>query len=424
MKQIQRIFFLSLSLLPGKFLSAAWVVSYTMTPSQPAYVAITGTAGVTSIANFSACPDQSVSQVIPFGFTFNFDGTNYTQCVVTENGLLIFGNQSALSTCGGNVGTPTDIPNDLSDVNIPRPFLAPLWEELQFKPTSPFGSGSYITTGSAPNRIFTFEWNKMSWRSPTNGDQVSFQVKLYEGTNIIDFNYIQGASALGTLPTASIGLGAIAPGTYYSLNNSSSAPVVSSSVNTSSISSKPANNQQYRWAPTGSLPIGLISFTGHNEDAVNVLNWTTATQTNNDYFTLYHSGDGVSFTQVARVDGAGTTSERLSYSDTDANPAPGVTYYKLEWTDFNGLRDHSPYIAIISDTVGTAYIFPNPASTTVNVGTLNRNTLYEIRDAEGRLIFKGEMEKSGPYIDVSGLADGIYYLQLNGKVTKLVVEHE
>jgi hypothetical protein len=271
MNRTHHIFCLLCFILLSPALPAAWVVSYTMTPSQPAFVPITGTSGITTIANFSACPDQSVSQVIPFNFTFNFDGTNYTQCVVTENGILLFGNLSSLTSCGGNVGTPTDIPNDLSDVNIPRPFVAPLWEELQFKPTSPFGSGCYKTTGAPGSRIFTFEWNKMSWRAPTNTDQITFQVMLYEGTNIIDFNYFQGPTALGTFPTASIGLGAISPGTFYALNNSTNTAVASSSTNNSNISVKPATNQRYRWAPTGSLPISLISFSGYNAGDKNAL---------------------------------------------------------------------------------------------------------------------------------------------------------
>ena len=425
MKQIHRIFFLSpLFLLLQKFSYAAWVVTYSMTPSQPAFVAITGTAGTTTIANFSACPDQSVSQVIPLGFTFNFDGTNYTQCVVTENGLLIFGNLSALTTCGGNVGTPTDIPNNLADVNIPRPFLAPLWEELQFKPTSPFGSGCYKTTGAPGSQVFTFEWSKMSWRSPTNTDQITFQVMLYESTNIIDFNYSQGPDPLGTFPTASIGLGAIAAGTYYSLNNSTNTATASSSVNNSNINAKPATNQRYRWTPAGSLPISLLSFTGQNEGPKNVISWSTGTQTNNDYFTLYHSADGNTFSEVARIDGAGTSSQMLHYTTDDLFPSPGVTYYKLEWTDYNGVRDHSPYIAVISDSGGTSFIFPNPAATEINVGAVNEKTKFEILDAQGRIIREGEMEKSESVIDVSGLANGLYYLRLNGKQAPLLVNHE
>jgi len=398
-------------------------MNYTMTPSQPGYTAITGAGGETNIPNFGFCPDQTVSPVIPIGFTFQFDGTNYTQVVATDNGIMIFGNNAALSNCGGNAGNPTDIPNDLSDVSITRPFVAPLWEELQFKPTSPFGSGCYKTTGPVGSRTFTLEWCKMSWRAPSNGDQISFQVVLFEGSNIIDFNYLQGASAIGTFPTASIGLGAIAPGTYYSLNNSSAAPTSSSTVNTQNIATKPATGQRYRWTPISGAPIQLISFTGENVGKENVLHWSVATQTINDYFTLLHSPDGVSYSEVTRVDGAGTTSQLMEYSAIDDSFFSDVTYYRLKWTDFNGRSEYSNIIALENSIVQptAAILYPNPTSTVLNIQNLSANTHYIIFDLQGKIIREGELEKSNPVIDISEMSDGIYFLEMGDDVRHKVV---
>jgi hypothetical protein len=415
MREKFHFIFFACFLFPALNSFSAWVVTYTMTPSQPGYTAITGTAGATVISNFGFCPDQTVSQVIPIGFNFTFDGTVYTSFVATDNGIIMFGNLSPLSGCGSNAGTSSDIPNNLADGSIPRPFLAPLWEELQFKPTSPFGSGSYKTTGVAGSRSCTMEWNKMSWRAPSNGDQISFQIVLYEGSNIIDFNYSQGADALGTFPTASIGLGAIASGTYYSLNNSTNSAVASSTANNSSIAAKPTTGQRFRWSPVGGLPIELISFTGERLGNENLLRWNTASQINNDFFTIEHSPDCETFTQIAKVDGAGNYNYQLSYEAADPEPFSGTTYYRLNWTDFNNVTEHSGIISIIGDARGSPTFFPNPVIDLLYLSDLNKDISYAIMNSDGQLISEGTVLKGDPQIDLSDLNEGLYFLVFDRK---------
>jgi hypothetical protein len=184
----------------------------------------------------------------------------YTECQASDNGFLHFGNE--LSPTGyGNASGDLIIPNDFSDgtgstpgINTCRPFVAPLWEELAIAAIGG-GNASYLTEGTAPNQTFTMEWNGVSWRTPTATNQISFQVVLHETTNVIDFIYMQGPSPIGNLPTASIGLAGITNGDYYSLSDSGPNPVVSKSVNTTTIGIKPATGQMYTWAPEISTTI-------------------------------------------------------------------------------------------------------------------------------------------------------------------------
>jgi len=84
------------------------------------------------------------------------------------------------------------------------------------------------------------------------------------------------------------------------------------------------------------LPIELLSFTGKQEDECNVLEWITATEFNNDYFTIERSPDATNFNVVGTINGAGNSTNVLFYYMEDTKPFEGITYYRLSQYDFNG----------------------------------------------------------------------------------------
>ena len=84
------------------------------------------------------------------------------------------------------------------------------------------------------------------------------------------------------------------------------------------------------------LPISLISFkAGLNYDRV-LLNWTTAQEQNNKYFTIERSTDGTNFNALGTINGGGTTTESKDYRFIDYAPAEGINYYRLSQTDIDG----------------------------------------------------------------------------------------
>ena len=87
------------------------------------------------------------------------------------------------------------------------------------------------------------------------------------------------------------------------------------------------------------LPITLHDFNAFlSGDAKKyvVLEWSTHSEQNNDYFTIYKSYDGYSWSKLIEVDGAGNSNTLLNYSSTDENLKPGTQYYKLRQTDYDG----------------------------------------------------------------------------------------
>lgn len=102
------------------------------------------------------------------------------------------------------------------------------------------------------------------------------------------------------------------------------------------------------------LPIELLSFTARPSGSRVRLDWTTLSEKNNDYFTVERSGDQQSFDFVSNVDSwFGNSSSPLSYRSWDEKPLPGISYYRLKQTDFNGDFTYSNIVPVEFGVNGT-----------------------------------------------------------------------
>ena len=105
------------------------------------------------------------------------------------------------------------------------------------------------------------------------------------------------------------------------------------------------------------LPIELASFTGHAVEKGVRLDWSTASEIDNDYFTVFRSLDGTAWHEIGRVDGAGNSQSLRTYSLLDIHPEPGKNYYKLRQTDYGGTFKDSNVIVVIWGEPGkTLYV--------------------------------------------------------------------
>lgn len=110
------------------------------------------------------------------------------------------------------------------------------------------------------------------------------------------------------------------------------------------------------------LPIELLTFEAYFIGGKVEITWSTASETNNDFFTIERSPDGSSFEKIAIVDGAGNSNILLTYFETDHNPLTGNSYYRLMQTDFNGAFSYSKIVAVKSiESHGEMMLYPNPA---------------------------------------------------------------
>jgi hypothetical protein len=169
------------------------------------------------------------------------------------------------------------------------------------------------------------------------------------------------------------------------------------------------------------LPVELLRFEGHNAGSYNVIQWTTATEWNNNHFTLMRSADGNSFQPIAQLPGAGTSSTTHNYEYIDKKPLSGVNYYQLKQTDFDGTQSASEVI-VVKNTTGDFSIVtmrPNP-----NDGRLfiDFHSYYSgqgsirINDLQGRTLVTQNVTINSDLttfeMDLSSLSKGIYALTI------------
>ncbi len=175
------------------------------------------------------------------------------------------------------------------------------------------------------------------------------------------------------------------------------------------------------------LPIKLLSFDVQKNVDVVELNWVTAEEINNDFFTIERSADGQTFEPVTEVQGAGTSTEAKSYSAVDDNPLPGTSYYRLKQTDFNGQYEYFPMLAVsFEDNLSTNALIdnltigPNPFNTEFALSFNSMNTglmEVEIMNMNGQLVHSDAFQvdygqNTYRFEDRQQLPAGVYFVNL------------
>lgn len=178
------------------------------------------------------------------------------------------------------------------------------------------------------------------------------------------------------------------------------------------------------------LPIELTQFAANLKEAGVLINWTTATELNNDYMALERSADAQNFLEITRIKGKGTTDETQHYAYFDPNPLAGVNYYRLRQVDFDGTTDYSKVVAVTLDKGDLMSIFPNPAKDRINIQTsltLLPQEVY-LLDVLGRRVAVNLQGSPGWYeINLPAeLPAGNYWLRLQDRaqIHRLVVVKE
>jgi hypothetical protein len=163
------------------------------------------------------------------------------------------------------------------------------------------------------------------------------------------------------------------------------------------------------------LPIELLSFSGKHSSKGNLLQWSTATEKNNNYFDVERSQNGVEFQKIGQVIGMGNSQTINFYQFTDANPQKSLNYYRLKQNDDDNYT-YSKVISIRNETTGSNIeIYPNPVQDILFIKDVSENFDYKIVNMMGVVMQSGtSTTKSLP---VSALANGVYYLQINQQQT-------
>ncbi len=306
--------FLLLSLF--SFVSKAQL-NYNFSTSAGTFTPLSGDVVAPLMAAYSPTKtllDESFANNIPVGFSFQYNGINYTTIHLNSNGFATFGTPFLSSTAN-----PSYEINELRSISglkgTIRPILAPFWDNLLLNTANDI---TYKTTGTAPNRVFTSQWKNMIWQDGTSA--ISFQLKLYETTNVVEFVYRSEAGSGVAVKSASIGI--TSENTqmpmidhdstnFIALINASPKAIIDRIIEVETIDTKPRTGQIFRFTPKTCMPPSGLMVQDYSTSTATI-KWTPTQGTNNYEY-------AISNIDVQPVAGTVSNLNQLTFSNLAAN---------------------------------------------------------------------------------------------------------
>ncbi|MBI2270525.1 MAG: T9SS type A sorting domain-containing protein [Bacteroidetes bacterium] len=108
------------------------------------------------------------------------------------------------------------------------------------------------------------------------------------------------------------------------------------------------------------LPIELLNFNAIGQTDKVRIYWRTASETNNNFFTIEKSLNGTDWKMIGTVKGAGNSTRIINYESFDHEPVIGIQYYRLKQTDFDGKFKYSKSVAVDFKDAFSFSLYPNP----------------------------------------------------------------
>lgn len=241
--------YLLMAILTLTFLCFAEIDEYyTFNSTTAAYTPITGTP-VTDVIG-----DDYLSAAITIGFDFPYGDEDYSSIRISSNGWIGLGTSL----------THSNLSNNLADAAW-HPVLAPLWDDT----STAGGTVSTLLSGTAPNRIFTVQYEGLQWNYWA-GNSINLQVKLHEDGKI-QFCYGSIDGEINN-PSASIGINMSPGGNNWYISVSPGPPATSSNTTSdNSITAYPGNGVVYEFLPlvASANDLAATSVTGNLTPSIN-----------------------------------------------------------------------------------------------------------------------------------------------------------
>jgi hypothetical protein len=173
---------------------------------------------------------------------------------------------------------------------------------------------------------------------------------------------------------------------------------------------------------TSILPIELLSFKPQCLGNDAFIRWITASESNNSYFNIERSVNGIDFVSIAQIQGAGNSSGMIEYSYLDIQKPDGLVYYRLKQVSFDGISyDFEPVSLNCNIETSSIKVIPNPFKGKISIiGSLPNVTQIDIFNGNGALVYNDTRNiTNSTELDLNFLVPGIYLLRLtesDGKV--------
>lgn len=176
------------------------------------------------------------------------------------------------------------------------------------------------------------------------------------------------------------------------------------------------------------LPIELVYFKAHEFGGGVRFEWETASELNNDFFTIEFSIDAVEFAELTIIEGAGTSTEPQNYRYTDFSSHAGIIYYRLKQTDYDGNFSYSEIVPVIfaehheAETDDIKFVvYPNPATDHITISGGEYKSISFV-SANGMVL--GREAAQGTH-DITRLPKGLNFVIIhtaNGDVSERFIK--
>ncbi len=312
--------------------------------------------------------DTPTAAPAAIGFTFNFNGTNYTQFSVSPDGWILLGGATAAAQFTNAVTSATNIPK-----------IYPYWDDLA---TGTTGNVKTLVSGTAPNRILMVQWFVTVPRNTAGPANSTFQAWLYEATGVVEFRYgTMGVPTSGTISSGMTGAAANFQSITFATNTSSTA--AANDANTTA----PAIGRIYTFTPPSPTylwtPATFLSSTTINNPMANAVTTTTT-------YTVEASNGACSSTSTVTITAGSalTSSSTITPSASacvgttvtfNSIPVGGGSPYTFAWVGPNSFAStlQNPTLVTSAAAAGTytVTVTDNCGSTSSSTVTLTINAL-------------------------------------------------
>jgi hypothetical protein len=173
---------------------------------------------------------------------------------------------------------------------------------------------------------------------------------------------------------------------------------------------------------TSPLPVTLTEFDANYEDGKVILSWNTASESNNSYFEIQRSEDGVQWSFAGRVEGHGNAQGMNDYEATDNldNVSASIVYYRLKQVDFNNEYTYSiiKSVKIPASQQLPVSNYPNPVKDICNLNWVNPSTgitVLKVMNINGNLVYSEKITGEGAIqkqVNFSNYPVGTYFIQI------------
>ncbi len=165
------------------------------------------------------------------------------------------------------------------------------------------------------------------------------------------------------------------------------------------------------------LPVDFLYLSAICHDEYTEINWTTAIEINNDYFTVQRSADAENFVDVAHLNAIGNSYIPTDYYYFDDEATSGLHYYRIKQTDFDGYSSYSDMVQVnCASELDCISMSPNPCGDFMDVRVNDSGVkFFNIRTMVGDVVLSFEISETNEMYRISGLSSlpsGIYVLEI------------